>query len=117
MSTSTHMNYGRDLGDNDRAVSVLFVQHPREEDESRVLDEQHPSRPVIIPAGIHECGSNCSICVLVCVWSQMRCCKWFKLSLEANFAVRHTKPRYTKLWRHNDLIYARYDHWRFCPQI
>ena len=31
------------LGDNDRAARVLFVQHPR------VLDEQHPSRPVIIP--------------------------------------------------------------------
>ena len=31
--------------------------------------------------------------------------------------VRHTKARYAKLWRHNDLIYARYYHWRFCQQI
>ena len=57
-----------DLGDNDRAARVLFVQHPREQGEwcsqnpsvarvltssfallPRVLDEQHPSRPVIIP--------------------------------------------------------------------
>ena len=47
------------LGDYDRAARVLFVQHPREQGEwlrqnpfallLRVLDEQHPSRPVIIP--------------------------------------------------------------------
>ena len=42
------------LGDNDRAARVLFVQHPREQGEwcsqnPSVLDEQHPSRPVIIP--------------------------------------------------------------------
>ena len=48
------------LGDNDRAARVLFVQHPREQGEwcslnpsvallPMVLDEQHPSRPVIIP--------------------------------------------------------------------
>ena len=56
------------LGGNDRAARVLFVQHPREQGDwcsqnpsvarvltlsiallPRVLDEQHPSRPVIIP--------------------------------------------------------------------
>ena len=45
---------------------------------------------------------------------KMSCCKWLQLSLEFNFAVRqtngHTEPRYAKLWRHNDIIYARYYH-------
>ena len=55
-------------GNNDRSARVLFVQHPREQGEwlrqnpryarvltasfdllPRVQDEQHPSRPVIIP--------------------------------------------------------------------
>ena len=55
-------------GNNDRAARVLFVQHPREQGEwlrqnpryarvltasfallPRVLDEQHPRSPVIIP--------------------------------------------------------------------
>ena len=55
-------------GNNDRSVRVLFVQHPREQGEwlrqnpryarvltasfallPRVLDEQHPRSPVIIP--------------------------------------------------------------------
>ena len=41
-----------------------------------------------------------------------------KLTLwEFNFAVRHTEACFTKLWRHNDLIYARYHHWRFCQKI
>ena len=49
----------------------------------------------------------------LCVWSQMNCCEWLKLSLKFNLAVRHAEPRYTKLWGHNDLIYARYYHWSF----
>ena len=44
------------IRDNDWAARVLFVQHAREQGEwcsqnpnvARVLDEQHPSRPVII---------------------------------------------------------------------
>ena len=55
--------------------------------------------------------------VLVCVWCQMSCCKLLKLGLEFIFAARHTEPWYTKLWRHNDLIYAHYYHWCFCQQI
>ena len=58
------------------------------------------------PAGFDQCASNCSIYVLVYVWSQMSCCKWLNLSLEFSFAVRHAGPRYRKLWRHNDLIYT-----------
>ena len=49
-----------------------------------------------LPAGFHACASKCSVRVLICVWSQMSCCKWLKLSLEFNFAVghtsRHTEP-------------------------
>ena len=56
------------LGNNDRAARVLFAKHPREQGElcsqnpsvervltlsfallPRVLDEQHPSKPVNIP--------------------------------------------------------------------
>ena len=33
---------------------------------------------------------QCSVRVLICIWSQMSCCKWLTLSLEFNFAVRHT---------------------------
>ena len=77
-----------------------------------VLNEGHK-----LTARIDACAFNCSIHVLVCVWSRMSGCKWLKLSLDFNFAVWHTKPRYAKLWRHNDLIYARYYHWRFCQQI
>ena len=73
------------------------------------------------PAGVDACASNCSIHVLVCVWSQMSYYKWLKLSLEFIFAVRHTsghsKPRYMKLWCHNDIIYMCYYHWHFCQQI
>ena len=55
-------------GNNDRSARVLFIQHPREQGEwlrqnpryalvltasfallPRVLDEQHPRNPVIIP--------------------------------------------------------------------
>ena len=42
------------------------------------------------PAWFAACAANCSIRVLVCVWSQMSCCKWVKLSLDFNFTVRHT---------------------------
>ena len=42
------------------------------------------------PAGLDACASKCSVRVLICVWSQMSCCKWLKLSLEFNFTVRHT---------------------------
>ena len=42
------------------------------------------------PAGFDVFASNCSIHVLVCVWSQMNCCKWLQLSLEFNFTVWHT---------------------------
>ena len=65
------------------------------------------------PAGFHEFVSNCLIHMLVYVWSKISCCGWLNLSLEFNFAARHAKPRYMKLQRHNDLINARYYHWRF----
>ena len=42
------------------------------------------------PAGFDACASKCSVRVLICVWSQMSCYKWLKLSFEFNFAVRHT---------------------------
>ena len=42
------------------------------------------------PAGFDACASKWSVRVLICVWSRMSCCKWLKLSLEFNFAVRHT---------------------------
>ena len=53
---------------------------------------------------------NCSIHVLVCVWSQMGCCKWCKLG----FGVQ---LRYTQYWRHNDLIYPCNFQWHICQQI
>ena len=31
--------------------------------------------------------------------------KWATVN-NSNFGVRHAEPRYTKLWRHNNLIYA-----------
>ena len=48
--------------------------------------------------------------------------KWAAVNdLEFNFATRHTsghtEPRYAKLWRHNDIIFARYYHVRFCQQM
>ena len=61
---------------------------------------------------------KCSIHVLVCVWSQMSCCNWLKLSLEFNFAVRHISGHTEPAMRsYNLTIYARYYHWRFCQQI
>ena len=40
--------------------------------------------------GFDACAPNCSIHVVVCVWSKMSCCKWVNLGLGFNFAVRHT---------------------------
>ena len=31
--------------------------------------------------------------------------------------MRHTDPRYARLWRHNELIYSHYHTWRFCQQF
>ena len=69
------------------------------------------------PAGFDECASKCTIHVLVYVWSETSCCKWLKISLEFNFTLWHAEPRYTKLWRYNDLIYVHYYHWRFCQKF
>ena len=69
-----------------------------------------------LTAWLDACASKCSVRVLICVWSQMSCCKWLKLSSSAAHQWDH-RTRYAKLWRYNDLIYAHYYHWRFCQKL